>query len=88
MEILPCGSNAQSDSKSTAGGFVSSSGLTATFSYKRIFDPGRPKRSLRLQSLILKGAQRIFSAEQNVIFDVISAWLDVLSARYRHKRYK
>ena len=49
------GSNAQSDSKSTTGGFVSSTGLTATFSLnKRIYDSGESKTKFEVASLILK----------------------------------
>ena len=77
------GSNAQSDSKSTAGGFVSSTGLTATFSLsKRVYDSGESKTKLQVAEIDLEKARNEYLlAEQNVIFDVISAHLDVLSAQ-------
>ena len=77
------GSNAQSDSKSTTGGFVSSTGLTATFSLsKRIYDSGESKTKLQVAEFDLEKARNEYLlAEQNVIFDVISAHLDVLSAQ-------
>ena len=77
------GSNAQSDSKSTAGGFVGSTGLTATFSLnKRLYDSGESKTKLEVAEFDLEKARNEYLlAEQNVIFDVISAHLDVLSAQ-------
>ena len=77
------GSNAQSDSKSTSGGFVSSTGLTATLSLsKRIYDSGESKTKFQVAEFELEKARNEYLlAEQNVLFDVISAHLEVLSAQ-------
>ena len=84
------GSNAQSDSKSTSGGFVSSTGLTATLSLsKRIYDSGESKTKFQVAEFDLEKARNeYFLAEQNVLFDVISAHLDVLSAQKAYTKHR
>ena len=65
------GSNAQSDSKSTSGGFVSSTGLTATLSLsKRIYDSGESKTKLQVAELDLEKARNEYYLQNRMSYSM------------------
>ena len=77
------GSDIRTDTKVRAGGFVRDESRVGSITLnKRVYDSGESETRLRVADLDLNRARaQYYLAEQNVIFDIISAHLSVLTAQ-------
>ena len=77
------GSDIRTDAKTTAGGFVSDESRVGSLTIKkRVYDFGESETRLRAAELDIDAARARYQlAEQNVVFEIISAHLAVLTAR-------
>ena len=77
------GSDIRTDTKVRAGGFVRDESRVGSITLnKRVYDSGESETRLRAAELDLNRARAHYQlAEQNVIFDIISAHLSVLTAQ-------
>ena len=77
------GSDIRTDTKVRAGGFVRDESRVGSITLnKRVYDSGESETRLRVAELDLNRARAQYQlAEQNVIFDIISAHLSVLTAQ-------
>ena len=77
------GSDIRTDTKVRAGGFVRDESRVGSITLnKRVYDSGEAETRLRVAELDLNRARaQYLLAEQNVIFDIISAHLSVLTAQ-------
>lgn len=77
------GSDIRTDSKTVSGGFVRDESRVGSITLnKRVYDSGEADTRLRVAELDLNSARATYQlAEQNVMFDIISAHLNVLTAQ-------